>query len=104
MLTPRERELLIAARTLIACGENNYICTALWTIDMRNGNHDSERLVQYVHEQLSPWTTLTSWQRNNGIVVANDEESFRENARADRLAWIDWMLDEPLLPEGCYCY
>jgi hypothetical protein len=105
MLTPREREMLIAARTLIACGEERFICIALINIDERSDTNDGERLRQYISEQLAPWGTLSSWQLHIGFASRDyDPDKWKDQLRQDRIAWIDWMLDESLLPEGCYCY
>lgn len=94
-LTTEEREVLKLAREKIEDGRIYYICNALLdTAEINPSLYPAAmRLRLYISEQLrySDLTpTLERWQRYNGF-----GDRGREQGRLDRLAWIDWMLDEP---------
>lgn len=87
-LTTEEREVLKLAREKIEDGSIHHICNAL----LNTGHPAAERLCLYISEQLrylGLTLTLEIWQRYNGF-----GDRGREQVRLDRLAWIDWMLDE----------
>ncbi|MCG0577269.1 hypothetical protein L6Q82_04870 [Burkholderia cenocepacia] len=96
-LTPEKREALLAARVRIEKKWDTFICNALRSV----GDHNprlmpaADELRKFVNAQVTlprqrTAATLGKWQRRNG-------HGFRTmwQQRADRLAWIDWMLDEP---------
>ncbi|ACR15026.1 hypothetical protein BcepIL02_gp33 [Burkholderia phage BcepIL02] len=90
-LTPKKREALKLARELIESGEEGYVCLALKSVarsrpDLRASVASLRR---YIMRKLRPYAFLGGWQRKQGIW------RYDEQQRADRLAWIDWMLDEP---------
>jgi len=90
-LSKIERELLIAARELIESGEEFYICLAIVTAAVHRGYYCMAvevRLSRYIRDALAPHVYLENWQRANGYDA-------QRTVRLDRLAWIDWMLDQP---------
>jgi hypothetical protein len=100
-LTPEKREALELARERIAYWRNDYICNALLDTARLNPRLHSAamELRSYITEKLGGMRvvgqhriapTLEEWQVSNGL-----GERGREQLRRDRLAWIDWMLDEP---------
>ncbi|MDN7998085.1 hypothetical protein QZN00_13100 [Burkholderia multivorans] len=91
-LTPEKREALVLARKRIAADKNQYICHALDYIAMRHPYLEAEcvSLKQYIGKQLGSTTTLGGWHKFNGF---GDRGGAQRHL--DRLAWIDWMLDEP---------
>lgn len=54
-------------------------------------NRTGDYLKDWIAEQLHPHSTLTGWYQSKNLhyVFTN------ENKRANRLAWIDYMLDQP---------
>ncbi|MGG5541925.1 hypothetical protein P4G95_08990 [Burkholderia vietnamiensis] len=95
-LTPEKREALKLARVRIEKKWDTFICNALRSI----GDHNpqlmpaADELRKFVNGQVKvprqrTAATLGKWQRRNG-------HGYRTIAqqRLDRLAWIDWMLDE----------
>lgn len=91
-LTPEKREALNLARERIAAGQSRFICLALddvCTLFPYLGPA-CKQLRAYIRDQLRPWGTLGEWQVTNGC----GDRSYPQQRR-DRLAWIDWMLDEP---------
>ncbi|WBF05192.1 hypothetical protein [Burkholderia phage CSP3] len=91
-LTPEKREALMLARERIAMRKNEFICHAL---DHVKGTRPELKaacisLKRYIGRKLSPARALGVWQSNNGIVGRDYTQRC-----LDRLAWIDWMLDEP---------
>jgi hypothetical protein len=86
-----ERELLVAARELIESGEEFYICHAIQNATSRRRYYymdAAKRLERYISKALAPHIALDSWQRANGYDA-------QRGVKQDRLAWIDWMLDQP---------
>ncbi|MDR9839417.1 hypothetical protein [Herbaspirillum huttiense] len=94
-LTKDERRALELAREKIASEQAAVVCYALKLAseeypDLRQA---VERLQDYIGVALEGGgSTLTRWQLENGF--------YRGNVRADRLAWIDWMLGKPLPGEA----
>ncbi|MBU9446897.1 hypothetical protein KTE29_03760 [Burkholderia multivorans] len=92
-LTPEKREALMLARKRIAAGRSRYICFALESVTIKRPDlvDAADELRRYISEQLgSRYVALEQWQRRNGHGPRTLEQQ-----RLDRLAWIDWMLDEP---------
>jgi hypothetical protein len=91
MLTQIERNLLIRVREAIKAEQEWSICVALR--DLAFGieeNEAAERLRNYITESLHILpTTLESWQMRMGFRHRSSART-----RADRIAWIDWMLDQ----------
>ncbi|WP_322037962.1 hypothetical protein [Burkholderia cenocepacia] len=90
MLTKKERRALLRARDLIANDKEHMICLALVAVAQADPALDraAYRLRVYISDALGDFTTLGGWQYFHGI---HRSEAQR---RADRLAWIDWMLAE----------
>ena len=90
-LTKDERRALEWARELIASGRQEHICFA--RDDADGVDHAAAyRIKAYIRYQLGGGGRgLDDWQHGNGIDRETDEQ-----VRADRLAWIDWMLGKPL--------
>lgn len=96
-LTPEKREVLKLARERIEKKMNHYICHALsdaafWEPRLKEA---ARELRSFVNEQVRIEgarcsATLEKWQRRNGFGGRSIAQ-----VRRDRLAWIDWMLDEP---------
>ncbi|MCL4664453.1 hypothetical protein L0Z16_03465 [Burkholderia multivorans] len=92
-LTPEKREALTIARRRIATEADTYICYALSYVATNCPGLDRAaiELKCYIADQLgAPFTGLETWQRRNGFGGRSLAQQ-----RRDRLAWIDWMLDEP---------
>ncbi|WP_105132653.1 hypothetical protein [Burkholderia sp. BE12] len=91
MLTKNERRALIRARDLIEIGKQDMICLALNAVAVDDPALDraAERMRFYIHTALDGFATLGGWQLARGI-----GRSKFDAMRADRLAWIDWMLGE----------
>lgn len=92
-LTPEKREALKLARELIATREYDYICHALSYVAVNCPGLDraAVELKGYIGDQLgSRHIGLEVWQGRNGLGIREWHQ-----LRLDRLAWIDWMLDEP---------
>ena len=91
-LNADERDLLHEARALIERGEIKVICRALYHAEFvgphTGGRRDAlHRLTAYISNALgSPLETLRGWQIRRGMTG--------RDTRADRLAWIDWMIEE----------
>lgn len=87
-MTKYHREALRRARKLIASGRQQFICHALDSIRFHTEVHKVERacveLKYEIAAYLGKYYSLEAWLRHNRF-------SGRD-ARADRLAWIDWML------------
>jgi hypothetical protein len=85
-----ERELLVAARELIESGEEYFLCFAIASATPQHYYYAyaANRLDLYISEALAPHVSLETWQRANGY-------SARRDGKQDRLAWVDWMLDQP---------
>jgi len=92
MLTPNKRKVLAMARIALEDRRVDFICHALDYVEGRNANLHAEcrELKMFVIHALGENYTLTCWQEKNGFSERSDSQY-----RADRLAWIDWMLDEP---------
>jgi hypothetical protein len=94
-LSDKERRLLVRARELLRSEMQDFICYALAQADGEMSpqgqclNHH-ERLVDFVLEQISPCLYLHAWQMHHHMFIDHNK------ARTDRIAWIDWMLDEPM--------
>ncbi|MCW3543080.1 hypothetical protein [Burkholderia cenocepacia] len=91
-LTREKREALKHARERIAANKNQFICHALdWIKEYRPElGAACVSLKRYIARQLRPVNSLGQWQELHGFGHRSDAQR-----RADRLAWIDWMLDEP---------
>jgi hypothetical protein len=91
-LTPEKREALKLARERIASCNATVICEALMTVagDRPELRAACKELRSYIVRQLTPCLYLGAWQRRNGFYGRSLAQE-----RRDRLAWIDWMLDEP---------
>jgi hypothetical protein len=102
MLTKNKRKVLKRVRKMIATGEQEFICHALSYVaheDIRL-EEACRKLRAYITEVLAGNYTLYCWQKANGIADSDDDRQLRK----DRLAWIDWMLDEPKpLHDETYC-
>jgi len=92
MLTEKKRKVLKRVRQLIASKEQEFICHAIhYVADNSDGLDDACReLKMFVTHALGNNYTLFCWQKSNGFAEHDDQQ-----LRKDRLAWIDWMLDEP---------
>ncbi|MDN7537061.1 hypothetical protein [Burkholderia cenocepacia] len=96
MLTTNHRIALRQARRLIALKKQQFICHALEDVAAVDGRLDAavNDLKRYILTKLRPHAALGCWQEAHGYGKRSDEQR-----RADRLAWIDWMLegggDEP---------
>ncbi|WP_261520097.1 hypothetical protein [Burkholderia multivorans] len=91
-LTPEKREALKLARERIAAGQSRYICFALESATIKRPDLEeaAAELKDYIHGKLgNRCVSLEGWQQRNGF----GERSMAQTRR-DRLAWIDWMLDE----------
>lgn len=91
-LSEKERKALYFARQLIAAGQERYICFALRRIGTWGSPLVSpcDRLRRYISGQLMPYKTLEDWQTLGHGMPSRASHQMRE----DRIAWIDWMLDE----------
>lgn len=91
-LTPEKREALKLARARIESRQNMFICHALnWVQFSRPDLKEAcVSLKLYIAKQISPERSLGMWQLLRGFGYRSDAQR-----RLDRLAWIDWMLDEP---------
>ncbi|MBU9525022.1 hypothetical protein [Burkholderia multivorans] len=92
-LTPEKREALMLARKRIAAERSRYICFALESVTIKRPDltEAAIELRRYISDKLgSRHVGLRSWQQRNGFGDRGDAQ-----LRLDRLAWIDWMLDEP---------
>lgn len=95
-LDKHERRVLVLAREKIADGSQKYICTALAVVRDIDGLlwNAANRIQGYICNSLNDSHSLSlyleDWQRKNGFAHRTHQQ-----CRADRLAWIDWMLDQP---------
>ncbi|AAQ54971.1 hypothetical protein Bcep22_gp38 [Burkholderia phage Bcep22] len=92
-LTPEKREALKLARERIAKRQSRYICFALEEVERLHPALAAAcaALLNYIESQIGDqYTSLETWQRRNGFRARTSAQT-----RLDRLAWIDWMLDEP---------
>lgn len=95
-LNKNERRALEMAREIIAKGERGYICFALDTARCRGANVKAvKRLQAYIRRALDGYGCLENWQ----IGAKHLRPRSIVQKRADRLAWIDWMLDQPIIEE-----
>ena len=96
-LNAYERTLLEDARERIAAmsePSSGYICLALVDAMCDRSERDNgtgwsdarDRLSDYIDRRLKGRPTLGAWQESCGIFHNRTEQ------RADRIAWIDWML------------
>ncbi|WP_261526138.1 hypothetical protein [Burkholderia multivorans] len=91
-LTPEKREALKLARKRIVSGQSRYICFALESVTIKRPDLEeaAAELKGYIHDKLgNRYVGLEKWQRRNGFGARSIDQ-----VRRDRLAWIDWMLDE----------
>ncbi|MBU9360849.1 hypothetical protein KTE52_31520 [Burkholderia multivorans] len=93
-LTPEKREVLKLARVKVSEAPRfGHICPILNAV--REEHPDLSRAVMeikaYIVAALDGANTLETWQLRNGFLGYSDIDQ----CRRDRLAWIDWMLDEP---------
>lgn len=113
-----ERNLLKIARTLIDSGHDHFVCHAILNARrMKMGIFDTQvrdnyaraadRLIRYIEESLG-CACLDVWQEKHGFnhairaargMATNARHrvlvEYDTRLRADRVAWIDWMLEEP---------
>jgi len=91
MLTQVERNLLIRVREAIKAEQEWYICVALRDLAWGLEEHGAAtRLKTYITESLHILpNTLETWQMHRGFRNRTGPQ-----LRADRIAWIDWMLDQ----------
>ncbi len=87
------RAALVIARKRIQSRKNRFICHALRFVSIRHPHLRAAcaSLERYIAQQIGGerWT-LETWQDANGFGGRSDYQ-----VRLDRIAWIDWMLDEP---------
>jgi hypothetical protein len=90
MLNNPKSEALRRVRYLIKTGKMTFICHALDDVAMVSNSlrHACGQLKCYVQESLAPYDNLQDWQHKNWW---GDRDA--DQRRADRLAWIDWMLE-----------
>lgn len=90
-LTQNERRALIEARKYIKAGSESFVCLALRIAAYYEPElaFAADRLCSYISEMLGSSAFLSGWQHSHGIFHDAHQQ------RADRLAWIDWMLNEP---------
>jgi len=90
-MTPEKREALTLAREMVRDEREIFICGALITIQQKHPTlYDAcMKLRRYIMRQLGKHHYLSQWQRGNGFPARSLAQ-----LRRDRLAWIDWMLDE----------
>jgi isochorismate hydrolase len=94
VLNNPKREALRRARHLIKTKQEYFICHALDNVAMGSPkilSHACEQLKRYVREALTPVGTLQNWQAHNKMPDRGSDQR-----REDRLAWIDWMLNEEI--------
>lgn len=82
----RLRDALIFARKQIEDGTEEFICYALGNYLREHDSGAGLWLRWYVRDAIDPYVYLDDWQNKNGITT--------RNGRDDRIAWIDWMLEE----------
>jgi hypothetical protein len=89
-LRKKEREALTRARVQIVTGQNSFICLALDEVaeDWPELKSAVARLKIYIGNALDGNLALGAWQMAHGIYRSDSQK------RSDRLAWIDWMLNE----------
>jgi hypothetical protein len=80
-------EVLRLTRARIAQGSNCFICYGLQKVAFLHPRlrPAALQLEEYISAVLKPYTVLEAWQANSPDVKGG-------RARADRLAWIDWMI------------
>jgi hypothetical protein len=68
-----------------------FLCHALQSIERTHPKLGDEAfaLQQYIRSQLQGAFTLENWQERNGFPGRDWHQ-----CRADRIAWIDWLLAE----------
>jgi len=95
-LTKDERRALELAREIIAMGKNQFVCNALLEVSYADVTLTNATcaLEDYIGRALQGFT-LEEWQEESGFGVRDADQK-----RADRLAWIDWMLGKPLPGEA----
>jgi hypothetical protein len=100
-LTILERALLLQARDHLESRRSDTLCSALErAVEVQCRRISlaatampvaaARRLQRYIDTVLGDHVMLLTWQHANGFGDRGDEQR-----RADRLAWIDWMLEEP---------
>ena len=95
-LNKNERKALELAWWQIQTAQSSRICYALSAIGRKDQKllYATIRLRLYITDALEPFTLFEDWQVANGFGHRSDEQ-----IRRDRLAWIDWMLDQPIIDE-----
>lgn len=87
----RKIKALMKARLLIEREDEDYICYALAMVASTNPKlaDAKDALTDYILDQLSPFSFLGPWQQKTfGIPGTYIQQ------RKDRLAWIDWMIEQ----------
>jgi hypothetical protein len=97
-LTVIERKVLEVARQTIRNSDEKYICYAIDKARVKT--YDPQKLVaakvrlrNYISKSLNGWGTLGYWlakNHNQGQFMTNELQ------RKARIAWITWMLGEPI--------
>jgi copper oxidase (laccase) domain-containing protein len=93
VLNNPKREALRRVRHLIKTNQCTFICHALDEVALNSKvlRHACEQLKAYVAEALKPSSVLQNWQAHNKMPDRGSDQR-----REDRLAWIDWMLNEEI--------
>jgi len=96
-LTKDERRALEYARKGIKEQGREYICVLIEEACDRGicSEEESTRLRTHIAKLLYPKASLSGWH-----LFKNWNGRDRDQRRADRLAWIDWMLGKPLPGEA----
>lgn len=98
-------ELLTTARELVESGARKFVCNALFEAGWRGGrdferanNELTEHILMLVRDGVEDRDTLDSWLVEH---IDGASDLYRKNyteylarARATRLAWIDWLIEE----------
>lgn len=88
-LTRTERKVLERARKMLVSGESRFVCFAIRSAGVQIQAHRAaDRLRAYVRRSLDGLATLELWQYERGIQHSETQ------VHADRIAWIDGMLDQ----------
>ncbi|MBU9360857.1 hypothetical protein KTE52_31610 [Burkholderia multivorans] len=92
-LTPEKREVLKLARVKVSEAPRfGHICPILKAVGEEHPDlwRAAMEIKAYIVAALDGAYTLEAWQRRNRVGYRDMDQ-----CRRDRLAWIDWMLDEP---------
>jgi hypothetical protein len=102
MLTHNQVRVLTAARRRIEDRRNDYLCVAIREAagdigpEMHEASKDLRNYIANAMRTNGKWIAmLSTWQERNGFAGRNYEQR-----RKDRLAWIDWLLDDWIEHDG----